>query len=101
MPAYYVDSGQLHCKIIADTPTDAYTKAFNNIQSKQVKLGLITSISEHGVTIKDETFIIPTSNILNQLGMEDEFYVDPQAVDQLMKELGLDNEDDSEDWKLK
>lgn len=104
MPAYYINSGQLRTKIVADTPKQACIQAFKKLlppileKDKELKLGWLVSVDEQGEKIKNNTLIMLTTVALKESGLAEKYQVDTIALDREFKKLGELEEDEEEEW---
>ena len=96
MPAYYIDSGELHTKIFAETPHKACLKAFSKALEEKDEwyFGLIATIDERGSDkLEGDTVVAITSMILLELGEEDRVITDTAYIDEVLKKYGEEDND--------
>jgi len=103
MPTYYIDSGDLHCKIEAENPKQACIKAFQNILSKHiVPVAPIITVNEQTSRVIGSSFFLHTDKIIEESGLSHKYNIDKESLakvyDDLYRELGMVDEDEVDDW---
>jgi hypothetical protein len=90
MPAYYVDSGDLHTKIFAINPHEACKRALNKfVPTGTIKnLNPIILVNELGPNKVDkDTSFGPTHKILEEVGLAGKYQIDVEEIDQLFADM--------------
>ena len=96
MPKYYVSSGSVQEVVQSDDAAQAVRIMLNRAINKQGSLGLLSSVSEIGFDRYDgDSLFISTTSVLEEMGHDNHFFIDEEALDRMLSNLDEENENES------
>ena len=109
MPAYYIDSGNLNIKVVAQTPYKACILALEKYlqPEKIIKLAPIMLVNERGNSrVTKDTVMCLTSQVILDSNLDGKYYIDrailakmDEGVNHVFKKME-ENKKDKDTWEI-